>query len=89
MKRTDPCPDCDASGKHPTAIVVEPKLDAEGQPVLGPDGQPEQLELPAQCNRCAGTGKVGEGYVKRPVLEIPLDHPRAQEIAELLKGGSQ
>lgn len=85
MKRTEQCPDCSGTGRDESVIAKHPEHrlpPLEGEE-LG-ELVHEAYEGPAQCDRCAGRGLVGEGYVDR-TIKVPHDHPRAAEIAALLK----
>lgn len=76
MKRPDPCPDCAGSGRHPSLMASHPAhTDVHGT-VPAYDG-------PAQCDRCAGKGAIGEGHRDRRII-VAHDHPRAAEIQKLL-----
>lgn len=46
----------------------------------------EGKDIDAHCDLCAGTGRIGVGEV--PQMRVPVNHPRAAEIARLLEEGS-
>jgi len=75
MKRNEQCPECGGSGRDAERVAKHEAHDVPG-------GHAE-YDGPAQCDRCAGTGRVGEGYRDMRLL-IPHDHPHRAEIEALL-----
>lgn len=83
MKRDSQCSACGGSGRHPELIAKHDALVVDGVEVH------PAYEGPAQCDACAGTGKVGVGN-RALTLKVPHDHPNAAKIKALLaEGGDQ